>query len=418
MSSNVSTVFSSLFGAKLMQGTTSLSTDEALADKTTIGIYFSAHWCPPCRGFTPELVKCYNEAYKAKGMEIVFVSSDRDEAAFQEYFAEMPWLALPYAERDLKAKLSKKYKVSGIPTFVVLDGATGETITVDGRENVSEDPTGKQLPWKPPTFWEALGTDFLKGVDGETVDVEELQGEGKVIGLYFSAHWCPPCRKFTPELVAAYTEHLKAKGLEIIFVSSDKDASSFKEYYATMPWLAIPNGDPRKGKLSKMFGVRGIPSLALVNAKTGETICANARGKVSADPSGAEFPFHPKPLNDMVAEGPGDINEELTLCAMMEGCDTAVATAALEALEPLAAAYRSRGEEVSFLYAREVGGPTAQIRALTGLGEPTKSPQLVLMDIPDNGGFYVAPASEVTADTLTAFLDAYKSGGLERKQLS
>ena len=25
------------------------------------GIYFSAHWCPPCRMFTPELADIYNE---------------------------------------------------------------------------------------------------------------------------------------------------------------------------------------------------------------------------------------------------------------------------------------------------------------------------------------------------------------------
>merc|ERR1719231_1447567 len=95
-----------------------VKTADALAGKTTVGLYFSAHWCPPCRGFTPKLAKAYTDSLKAKGMEIVFVSSDRDDEAFKDYFGEQPWLALPFAERDLKAKLSKQYKVSGIPTFV------------------------------------------------------------------------------------------------------------------------------------------------------------------------------------------------------------------------------------------------------------------------------------------------------------
>ncbi|MGB1602242.1 MAG: thioredoxin-like domain-containing protein, partial [Promethearchaeia archaeon] len=30
-----------------------------------------------------------------KSIQLVFVSSDRDEAQFKEYFQEMPWLALP-----------------------------------------------------------------------------------------------------------------------------------------------------------------------------------------------------------------------------------------------------------------------------------------------------------------------------------
>ena len=39
---------------------------------------------------------------------------------------------------------------------------------------------------------------------------------GWVVGLYFSAHWCPPCRGFTPQLANYYASNLKAKGLEIV----------------------------------------------------------------------------------------------------------------------------------------------------------------------------------------------------------
>ena len=37
--------------------------------------------------------------------------------------------------------------------------------------------------------WEALGDEFMQGDHGETVELSSLRGEGKVIGLYFSAHW-------------------------------------------------------------------------------------------------------------------------------------------------------------------------------------------------------------------------------------
>jgi len=36
--------------------------------------------------------------------------------------------------------------------------------------------------------------DQVVGGDGAMVDVTSLQGQGKVLGIYFSAHWCPPCR--------------------------------------------------------------------------------------------------------------------------------------------------------------------------------------------------------------------------------
>ena len=108
-------------------------TKTALAGKT-VGIYFSAHWCPPCRQFTPSFARAYEQltGEMGKDFEVVFVSSDRDEAAFDEYRGEMPWLALPFSARDVKAKLSATFKVNGIPALVVLD-ETGATVTTDGR---------------------------------------------------------------------------------------------------------------------------------------------------------------------------------------------------------------------------------------------------------------------------------------------
>ena len=129
-------VFEEMFGAELCaKGGEVVQTSAALADKV-VAIYFSAHWCPPCRGFTPELAKAY-ATYKAAGknLEIVFASSDRDEKAFGEYFAEMPWLALPFAARDAKSALGEKYGVRGIPSLIVLDG-TGELVTKEGRAQV------------------------------------------------------------------------------------------------------------------------------------------------------------------------------------------------------------------------------------------------------------------------------------------
>ena len=44
----------------------------------------------------------------------------------------------------------------------------------------------------------------------------------KVVALYFSAHWCPPCRQFTPMLKQAWNQakgRLKTKGsVQVVFV--------------------------------------------------------------------------------------------------------------------------------------------------------------------------------------------------------
>jgi nucleoredoxin len=53
------------------------------------------------------LAKFYETHHEAKNFEIVFVSSDKDEQQFTSYFNEShgDWLAVPYSERDLKAKV-------------------------------------------------------------------------------------------------------------------------------------------------------------------------------------------------------------------------------------------------------------------------------------------------------------------------
>merc|ERR1712130_252078 len=140
--------FGDVLLSKNDQGETVEGNTSTLLDDKYVGIYFSAHWCPPCRGFTPVLAESYNAYLGADktDFEIVFVSSDQDENAFMGYFGEMPWKALPFSLRDKKKALSDKYGVRGIPTFVLLD-KDGSTITKDGRSNVMSDKTFSKFPY-------------------------------------------------------------------------------------------------------------------------------------------------------------------------------------------------------------------------------------------------------------------------------
>ena len=79
----------------------------------TIGIYFSAHWCPPCRSFTPKLVEIYNEAHidLKSSFRLLFVSCDRDETSFHQYHSSMPWPAVPFQNGSI---LKAYYRFSGL----------------------------------------------------------------------------------------------------------------------------------------------------------------------------------------------------------------------------------------------------------------------------------------------------------------
>jgi nucleoredoxin len=268
-------------------------------------LYFSAHWCPPCRGFTPQLAEYYKSHHEKLNFETVFVSSDKNQEAFNEYWGEMPWLALKFEDRSRKEALSRKYKVQGIPTLVVLD-SQGNTITTGARGKVKDDPEG--FPWIPKTLDQILAGNVLNG-KGENISYESLKSD-TAIGIYFSAHWCPPCKTFTPKLAETYKK-LKTAGkkFEIIFGSSDKGEEEFKNYFAEMPWLAFPFKDKRIAELSDLYEVEGIPTLIIIDPATGKTINASGRSAVDADPNGDEFPWQPKPLNSVEAAG-SELNDE------------------------------------------------------------------------------------------------------------
>lgn len=120
-----------------------------------------------------------------------------------------------------------------------------------------------------------LGAKLLKEAEGTPVPTDEtLKGNG-MVALYFSASWCPPCQRFTPVLTEFYNAAKKAEcGLEIVFVSSDRSLEEFAKYYGKMPWLSMPTEGSAdyKNKLAQTLGIRGIPALAVFDAKTGEFI--------------------------------------------------------------------------------------------------------------------------------------------------
>jgi len=104
--------------------------DEALEKKKLIALYFSAHWCAPCRKFTPELVDYYNRvATQHPEFEIVFVSFDKSQFAMETYMREanMPWPAVDFPKIGGKEAI-RKYAGDGIPCLVLVD-ATGKVIS-------------------------------------------------------------------------------------------------------------------------------------------------------------------------------------------------------------------------------------------------------------------------------------------------
>ena len=113
------------------------------------------------------------------------------------------------------------------------------------------------LDW---SFWFPSG---VKQVDGTPVSYKQL--EDKVVAIYFSAHWCPPCRRFVPVLQKLYDKH-KNK-LEIVFVSVDHSPATKERYIkeSKMSWLTIDFQSEDSDRLIGGLGIQTFPTLVVLN---------------------------------------------------------------------------------------------------------------------------------------------------------
>ena len=108
-----------------------------ITETPIIGLYFSAHWCPPCRIFTPILSEFYKKVNEEKKqIEIIFISCDRDTKSFNEYYDSMPWLTVPF-ENEMRDTSSEAFEMNGIPTLLIFDNK-GNLIDTNGRNTVQK----------------------------------------------------------------------------------------------------------------------------------------------------------------------------------------------------------------------------------------------------------------------------------------
>jgi len=420
----------SFLGDELITKTGRVATADLLADREYVLLYFSASWCPPCQRFTPQLAEFYKAHKEAKKLEVVFVSGDKDEAAMQEYYdAKMPWAAIPFEAAARKA-CSSKYSGDGIPDLCIFDRA-GAVVKQGAVQNVREDAEGASFPWPPPTWEQCLPATLLKK-DGSAVSKDTLQG--KTVGVYCSAHWCPPCRAFTPELAKFYEAYKKLDpDFEIIFCSSDRTKEDMQSYFteAHGDYLCIEYDAKERALMKELVDADGIPTFAVYSAD-GKLVNKSGRSKVDA---GAEAVhkdgWAPPVLGDLSlgTEAAGqDLNSVLSVIVNVEGCDDDTQEAAGEVLLTMAtAAVEKAGEggapEVIFFLSKKASSIGTRIAELTqGQGSkrcaaPGNEPLMLAFNISDNGAFFESAETDVTAESVQKFIDEVNGGQAARLQL-
>lgn len=111
---------------------------------------------------------------------------------------------------------------------------------------------------------------------GKSLSLKEAMG--KVTIIDFWASWCKPCRMENPNVVALYNEY-HAKGLNIIGVSLDKEATGWKKAIADdkLTWNHVSNLKYWDEPIAKQYGVESIPATFILDA-SGKIVAKDLRG--------------------------------------------------------------------------------------------------------------------------------------------
>ena len=124
----------------------------------------------------------------------------------------------------------------------------------------------------------SLAPDFT-GPNPEGKSISLKQSLGKVTIIDFWASWCKPCRAENPNVVALYAKY-HAKGLNILSVSLDKEASAWKAAIAKdkLTWNHVSNLKEFEDPIALQYGINAIPSIYILDAK-GVIIAKDLRGE-------------------------------------------------------------------------------------------------------------------------------------------
>ena len=111
-----------------------------------------------------------------------------------------------------------------------------------GSEGTSFGGSGMSSGGHRSEFWTVVESGPLVDRMGRSHNPTQLQLKAKTaIGVFFSGHWCPPSREFTPDLIDAYDAWAREKGFEIIFCSSDHSEEEFHDYREAAPLFPLPH---------------------------------------------------------------------------------------------------------------------------------------------------------------------------------
>ena len=229
----------------------------------------------------PELLRLYMEAKQEKDVQNIIKNfksvmkpHDEDIMRFRDYWTLVEMLkivgkheeALQLLQHLEKTEKENPFIRSIFREIAMVHEEKGNT-ELSKAYFLKADPKLKMIGKPAPDF-------SLTDIDGNPISLKEYRG--KVVLLDFWATWCGPCIGEMPNVKKIYDTY-KDMGFVVIGISFDNDASEVRDFLkeCELPWRQICDG--QDGPLKKLFQIRGIPSLWLIDRQD-KVISYKARG--------------------------------------------------------------------------------------------------------------------------------------------
>ena len=122
----------------------------------------------------------------------------------------------------------------------------------------------------------------VKTLDGNSINIQEIENDGNPIVISFWATWCKPCKKELNNISEIYEEWQDETNVKLVAISIDDSRSMSKvgPYINASDWEYDIFLDPN-GELKRAMGVSTVPHTFLLNGK--KEIVWQHRGYVDGD---------------------------------------------------------------------------------------------------------------------------------------
>jgi peroxiredoxin len=184
--------------------------------------------------------------------KVVYGWCFKDRPAVEKWVKELP-------EGDLKKAMEE-----AMANAPVIRRRAGAVCGTAGEEKV-------KVGQEAPLF-------NVKTVGGKELKLVDYRG--KYVLLDFWATWCGPCLGETANLKSVFEKYGKRDDFALIGLSLDKDPAQPAAYAKEKGcgWVDGFLGDWGKDEVTKLYGVRGIPSIWLIGPD-GKVVASGLRGE-------------------------------------------------------------------------------------------------------------------------------------------